>query len=135
MKTKKKLSSLVVIVLLMMGFTIAKAQSTIPFTNKLPCPVTLIYESWDPNGCSNCSNGTITINAMSTVNVPECCAGCGHCVVLVDIGGTSITTNHTGTSTSCHSSMVGITGPLPGNCNQNATSYTISHTVSSWTIF
>jgi MinD superfamily P-loop ATPase len=137
MKTKKKLSSLVVIVLLMMGFTIAKAQSTIPFTNKLSCAVTLIYESWDPNnGCSNCSNGTITIQPNSTVNVPTCCTTCGHCVVLTDIGGTSITNNHSGTST-CHWGQVNNSGPLPSGCfsQVSTTSYTIVHFSTSWTIF
>lgn len=133
MKTHQKLSMLVVTVVLLLSFNSMKAQVTMPFVNNLPCDVIVGFEAWD-GLCGVCNNGPITIPANSAVNVTLCCASCGICIYLQDIGGTTITGNHS-SSSPCHViTPSNMSGTLPGNCNQNSTTYNISHSASSWII-
>ncbi len=134
MKTHQKLSMLVVTVLLLLSINNAKAQLTMPFINNLPCDVIVGFEAWDGT-CFVCNNGPITIPANSAVNVAICCASCGVCIYLQDIGGTPITGNHSNPTFNCHpSGLNNMSGTLPGNCNQNGTTYQITHTLTSWVI-
>ncbi len=84
----------------------AKAQFQL--TNNLTCKVVVTYEMWDPS-CDVCQFATISINAGQTITLTNCTFS-DICVIVKEVGGTSITWyNHANSGAFCHPPL-GTTG-------------------------
>ena len=126
----KTLITCLIFTLLLAFSTNSKAQT---FDNLLNCDVTISYEVWDASGCSNCSFGTITIQAGNQQNVSLCNPGnYDICITIIDIGGFSVPSNHT-TLNACHIiPATGQSGTLPTSCGGGI--WSVTHVPGNWTI-
>ncbi len=88
----------------------AKAQFQL--INNLTCKVVVTYEMWDPS-CDVCQFATISINAGQTITLTNCNFQ-DICVIVKEVGGTTITWyNHANSDGVCH--------PPTGTTGQSST--------------
>ena len=112
--------------------TNSKAQ-TFSFDNILNCDVTISYEEWDGNSCTNCSFNTVTISP-GTSHVITLCNATNYdiCVNIISIGGSSVPSNHA-TLFNCHMiASTGQSGTLPTSCGGGI--WSVNHAGANWSI-